>query len=135
MITNCVLRAEDSNKLQSLKDIRAPLVDQLWDLQAQLNDLIEEYGDEFRGNEEKVLTLVREVKVLLERIDELSKDILQLIGATGNSEEREKEKEKQKEIKDDVSATLFNAKYTNKPIMEKHQYMFYLIHKREKMCV
>jgi len=111
MIIDHLLRAEDVKKLESLRNDRAHLVDQFWDLHAELSDLVEAYGETFSGKEENVLVLVKQVKDLSEKIDDLSKDVFQLIGASGNAEEREKEKEKQKQQKDDIAETLFNAKY------------------------
>lgn len=136
MIIVYLLRAEDMKKLESLRNDRAHLVDQFWDLQGNLSDLVESYGDGFSGEEEDVIVLVKKVKDLSEKMNDLSKDIFQLIGASGNAEERAKEKEQQKQQKDDVAETLFNAKYTCNYIFINKDFMFiFFVWKGEEMYV
>lgn len=125
MIMGYFLGIDDRQKFEFLKNERGKLWDKVWELQPQLNELVEEYEDTLNGGEESVLTLVQELKKLLETIDGLNYEIFQLIGATGNAEERKRDKERQKELKDDVSETLFNAKYFFFIILKKMVSIFF----------
>ena len=92
------------------------LINQLSDRLRQLNNLAEEYGNLLNGHEENVINLVREVKELWEKLEEIpNKQSAAFRYCYSCSEEQRQEYRKQDEtvsnLKDDVFATLFNAKY------------------------
>ena len=105
-----------SIELESMLEERTYLINQLSDRLRQLNNLVEEYGDFLTGNEENVLTLVTEVKELWEKLKEMTnQQIPEYMHLNSCSEEQKQEARLQDatslKLKDDVLATLFNAKY------------------------
>ena len=60
-----------SIELESMLEERTSLINQLSDRLRQLNNLVEEYGNLLTGHEENVIDLVREVKELWEKLEEM----------------------------------------------------------------
>ena len=105
-----------SNELQSMLEENASLINRLRDRLGQLNNLVGGYGNLLTGNEENILNLVAEVKEMWENLNKMTNEqIPQYIHYNSCSEKQEQEARIQdktaSKLKDDVFATLFNAKY------------------------
>lgn len=102
-----------SIEFQSLLEEETSLINQLRDHMRELNILVEEYGNSLTGNEENVLNLVTKVKELWENLKKL---LDKMTYYSSISEEQKQEANKvqesiERDLKEDLFATLFNAKY------------------------
>ena len=103
-----------SIEFQSILEKGTSLINQLLDRLRQLNVLVETYGDSLTGNEENVLNLVAEVKELWKNLTALFDSMHGYYSVI--SEEQKQEAYKMygatvRDLKEDLFATLFNAKY------------------------
>lgn len=85
-------------------------MDDLWNLQATLDEKVEEYGSAFHGKETDILVLIRELAFKWHDVEKVSNEIFQLIPSKENGAERDSEQEYFRAIKNGYAETLFRAK-------------------------
>ncbi len=104
-------RKLDSAVFQELADKRSKLINELYDLQTSLSDIIDEHGSDFTGKEDNVQRELGDLKSKWSEIEVLSIKIQKVVTSEGTAEEIEEEKEYIKTLNTLYSESLFQAKY------------------------
>ena len=85
-------------------------MNEFWNIQTYLDEKIEEYGSDFKGDENNVKDLIRDLKLKWNDIETVSNGIFQLILSKANGEEKEAEHKYFKKLKNEYASSLFKAK-------------------------